>query len=320
MIKAFIASVRQSKIVHLLIQTFLKWQQDECLEMGAALSYYALFSFFPIILVILSIFGVIVEPTTDLSQQLLIEAQKALPPSAFSVVKRTLSQLYQGSASAGLVSFGVLFFTASGFFSALDRYIDKIWRTHPSQMPNQNLMTMVLGFVGRKLFAFVLIFGAAALILVSLLSTLAIDLVLKIVENFSNHLYFITIDRVALLSILQLGASLITLTLVVIVLFKILPSTQVAWGDIWLGALITATSFVILQQLVSNSVISLGSRFQSYGVVGGVMVLMLWIYLTSQIFFLGAEFTYIYAHLFGSRKALHAYQQRFDNSPNPYSD
>ena len=90
----------------------------------------------------------------------------------------------------------------------------------------------------------------------------------------------------------------------VMVLFKILPFTQVAWGDIWLGALMTVVLLIILQQLISNSVISLGSRFQSYGVVGGVMVLMLWIYLTSQIFFFGTEFTYIYAQLFGSRKTL----------------
>ena len=304
MVKSFKASVRQSQIVQLLVRTFLKWRQDECLEMGAALAYYALFSFFPIILVILSIFGFVVGPNTAIYQQILIVASETMPSSAYSIVERTLFQLHQGSASASIVSFGVLFFTASGFFSALDRSVDKIWRAHPSQNPNKNLISLALGFVGRKLFAFVLILGAAALTLVSLLSTLAIDIALKIVENFSNSLGFITIDRVALLPMLQLGVSFVTLTLVVMVLFKILPSTQVAWGDIWLAALMTVTLLVILQQLISNSVISLGSRFQSYGVVGGVMVLMLWIYLTSQIFFFGVEFAYIYAQLFGSRKLL----------------
>ena len=302
MVKSFKTWVRQSQIAQLLFQTFFKWRQDECLEMGAALAYYALFSFFPIILVILSIFGFLAGPNTVISQQILVVAKETVPSSAYSVIENTLAQLHQGSASASIVSFGVLFFTASGFFSALDRSVDKIWRAHPSQIPNQNLISLVVGFVGRKLFAFVLIFGAAALTLVSLLSTLAIDIVLKMVENFSNHVGCITIDRVALLSMLQLGVSFMTLTLVVMVLFKILPSTQVEWGDIWIGALITAILLVVLQQLISNSVISLGSRFQSYGVVGGVMVLMLWIYLTSQIFFLGSEFTYIYAQLFGSRK------------------
>jgi membrane protein len=90
--------------------------------------------------------------------------------------------------------------------------------------------------------------------------------------------------------------------LVVGLLYKILPRTYVAWGDLWLGALFTATLWSILQQLITNSVISLGSRFQSYGVVSSFMVLMLWIYLTSQIFFLGGELTYVYAHLFGSRR------------------
>ena len=309
MAKSFQALVRQSQIAQLLVRTFVKWRQDECLEMGAALAYYALFSFFPILLVILSLFGFVAGPNTAIYQQILIVAKEAVPPSAYSVVEGTLIQLHQGSASASIVSFGVLFFTASGFFSALDRYVDKIWRVHPSQNPNRNLISLAFGFVGRKFFAFILIFGAAALTLVSLLSTLAIDIILKIVESFSNSLDFITINRVALLSTLQLGVSFVTLTLVVIVLFKILPSTQVAWGDIWIAALITVTLLVILQQLISNSVISLGSRFQSYGVVGGVMVLMLWIYLTSQIFFFGVEFAYIYAQLFGSRKALKGCQE-----------
>jgi membrane protein len=92
------------------------------------------------------------------------------------------------------------------------------------------------------------------------------------------------------------------LTLVVMVLYKVLPRTHVAWQDIWLGALFTASLWLILQQLISNSVISLGSRFRSYGVFSGFMVLMLWIYLSSQIFFLGGEFTYVYAHLLGSRR------------------
>ena len=302
MVRSFKAAIRQSQIIQLLVRTVLKWRQDECLEMGAALAYYALFSFFPIILVILSIFGFLVGPNTAIYQQILNVAEETVPPSAYSIVERTLIQLHQGSASASVVSFGVLFFTASGFFSALDRYVDKIWRVHPSLHPNKNLISVALGFLGRKFFAFILILGAAALTLVSLLSTLAIDIVLKMVENFSNSLSFVTIDRVALLPMLQLGVSFATLTLVVMVLFKILPSTRVSWGDIWLGALITAALLVILQQLISNSVISLGSRFQSYGVVGGVMVLMLWIYLTSQIFFFGAEFAYIYAQLFGSRK------------------
>jgi membrane protein len=92
------------------------------------------------------------------------------------------------------------------------------------------------------------------------------------------------------------------LLLVLMVLFKTLPTVRIAWADVWLGAGITAILLLMLQNLVSRSVISIGSQFQSYGVVGGVMVLMLWIFLTSQIFFWGGEFTYVYTQMLGSRR------------------
>lgn len=164
------------------------------------------------------------------------------------------------------------------------------------------MTAIALNFLWKRLFAFLMVLGSAGLIFVSLVSNLAIDTLLKMVSGFSAHINLVSIDQVLLLHWLQAGVSFLLLALVVMVLFMVLPSTRIALTDVWLGGLLTALLWVILQQLISNSVISLGSRFRSYGVVGGVMVLMLWIYLTSQIFFLGGEFTYIYAHMFGSRK------------------
>lgn len=291
-----------SRWARMLGRTFLKWQQDECLEMGAALAYYAVFSLFPIILVILSIVGLVLGPNTMAFNQILAFAQGALPPDAFKVVERTLQEFHAGSASASIIGFGILLFTASGFFGALSRSFDKIWRVPPQHHSNGNVFAIALNFIWKRLFAFFLVISSSSLIFISLVSNIAIDTLMKVLDEFNQRINFISIDQVALLPLLQVSASFLILTLVVMVLFKILPSTTVAWGDIWLGALFTAILWVILQQLISNSVISLGSRFRSYGVVGGVMVLMLWIYLTSQIFFLGGEFTYVYAHVFGSRK------------------
>lgn len=294
--------VVRSPWAKLLGQTVLKWQQDDCLEMGAALAYYALFSLFPIILVILSVVGFVIGPNTMAYNQVLLFAEEALPPDAFGVFRDTLLQLHTGSTSASIVGFVILLFTASGFFGALSRAFDKIWHVHTPLNPHKGMVTIALNFIWRRLFAFSMALGSAGLIFVSLVSNLVVETLLRMVGEFNERIDFITIDQVSLLPWLQFGASFLVLTLVVMVLFKVLPSTAIAWRDIWLGALLTAFLWVILQQLISNSIISLGSRFRSYGVVGGVMVLMLWMYLTSQIFFLGGEFTYVYAHAFGSRK------------------
>jgi membrane protein len=83
-------------------------------------------------------------------------------------------------------------------------------------------------------------------------------------------------------------------------LFKILPSRRVHWQDIGLGAFMTVCLLMLLQSLVSNGFIQIGEQFRAYGVIGNVMVLLLWIYLVFQIFFLGCEFSVVYSQLFGS--------------------
>ncbi|MGF1571252.1 MAG: YihY/virulence factor BrkB family protein [Nodosilinea sp.] len=302
MLDFFKYRVGQSPWAKLLGRTLLKWQQDECLEMGAALAYYAVFSLFPMILVSLSIVGFLIGPNTVAYNTVLSFAEEALPPDAFPIVETTLMQFHTGSTSASIIGFCILLFAASGFFGALSRSFDKIWHVHPRHQFITGMGAIALTFIWRRILSFLLVIGATSLIFVSLLSNIAIDTLLRLLERFNNTISVITIDQVMLLPWLRLGVSFVILNLVVMVLYKTLPSTRVAWKDVWLGALFTAILWVILQQLISNSVISLGSRFRSYGVVSGFMVLMLWIYLTSQIFFLGGELTYVYAHLFGSRK------------------
>jgi membrane protein len=293
--------VGRSRWTKLIGRTLMKWQQDDCLEMGAALAYYALFSMFPMILVSLSIVGFLIGPSTGAYDAVLNFARETLPPDAFPVVQTTLIQFHTGSTSASIVGFGILLFTSSGFFGALSRSFDKIWHTRPTHHRLDGVGEVAFIFLWRRFLAFLLVMGATGLIFVSMLSNIAIDTVTKILEEVNQWVPVTAIDQVQLLAWLRLGISFVTLTLVVMVLYRSLPSTRVAWRDVWLGALMTAVLWLILQQLISNSVISLGSQFRSYGVVGGVMVLMLWIYLTSQIFFLGGELTYVYAHLFGCR-------------------
>jgi membrane protein len=297
--------VSKSRWVKLIGRTFLKWQQDECLEMGAALAYYAVFSLFPLILVSLSIVGFLLGPDTGAYDQILKVARDALPPDAYQVVQATLLQLHTGSTSASIIGFVILLFIASGFFGALSRSFDKIWHVHPRHRNTNDVRDIALNFIWQRLFAFLLVIGASGLVFASMLSNIALDTLQRLLEGVNNHVTRFTIDQLQLLPWFRVGGAFITLTLVVMLLYKILPSTRVAWRDIWPGAIFTAVLWIILQQLISNSVISLGSRFRSYGVIGGVMVLMLWIYLTSQIFFLGGELTYTYAYLFGSRRHHH---------------
>ncbi len=298
----------KAKPVLLVIQTLWKWQRDECFEMGAALSYYALFSLFPLFLVILSIFGALVGPRSQAYDHILLVARGGLPPEAFTLVTNTLLHLNRNSVGAGIVSFLLLFFTASGVFGALTRSMNKIWRVAHPEAEDNTLQTAMFNFLRNRLLAFILVFSSAALIVVSLISNVVIRVLLELIINIEwvrqTLETTLRISDLQLLRSLQASFTYFLMAAVIMTLFKVLPSTPIAWRDVWLGGLVTTGLLFLLQQLVSNSIIQLGGQFRSYGVVGSVMVLMVWLFLTCQSFLLGSEMTYVYAHLWGSRCGL----------------
>ena len=296
----------QSKFLQLITKTFLKWQRDECWEMGAALAYYGIFSLFPLLMVILSIVGFFLGTDTNVYSQLLRWAQDSLPSAAYSLVISTMRHLNQSRLGAGLVSFFLLLFTASNFFGALNRFVNKIWQVQTKRHSNNHLIAIALNFLKNRLLAFGIVLGISLLMILSLLTDIAIRVILKIVNNVNQTISFIKIDTLLLIRSFEVITVLLIVSLAFVVLFKILPSTQVALGDVWLGSLVTTSLFWLLKYLVSNSIVKIGSQFLSYGVVGSVMILMLWIFFTCQIFLLGCEFTYVYAHLYGSYR-----QRRF---------
>ena len=289
-----------SRPAQLIIQTAFKWNRDNVPGMAASLSYYALFSMFPLLIVILSVVGALVGPGTEAFSWIQGAIARYLPPEVHELVKETVIALNQNSVGAGVIGFGLLLFASSTVFAVLRRSVNTIWQT-PAQTANGNsVYQMALFFMLNKLSAFLLVLGTALLLLVSLISNIVIGTILKLVTHFQETFAFVDLDSSILSGGLQVSSSFLILALAIAVLFKVLPYSRLSWRDVWLGALLTALLLAGLQQLVSNSVVSIGGRFLSYGVVGSVMILMLWIFLACQIFFFGCEFSYVYAHLFGS--------------------
>jgi membrane protein len=304
MIQYIRSVVLPAKPVQLLIQTGKKWQRDNCSGMAAALSYYALFSLFPTLLVVLSILGSLVAPNTATYQSITKVVERSLPVEVHDLVNGTIISLNQSSVGAGTLGFIVLLFAASAIFSVLSHSVDTIWQSDKPTVESQSnsLHGTLISFLLKKIWTVLLLFGTLLLLLVSLMLDIVIRLILELVKYFQESVDFVKLDELPLSQGLELSSSLFILTLFTCILFKILPSSYVGWGDVWLGALITAVSLLGLQQLVSNSVITIGSHFLSYGVVGIVMILLFWLYITWQIFLIGCEFSCVYAHLFGSRR------------------
>lgn len=296
------STVLPSRPAQLLIQTGLKWDRDNVPGMAAALSYYALFSLFPLLLILLSVLGALVGPDTEAFRTIQTAVVRYLPPEVHNLIKDTVIALNDNSVGAGLVGTILLLWAASTIFSILRQSVNKIWQTPNRASEAGSLLQMAVFFVTNKLFAFLLVLGTALLILLSLISNIVVKTITELVTNFGETFAVIKIDELQLTRGLQVSSSIFLLALAICILFKVLPTITLAWRDVWLGALITASLLVGLQQLASSSVVSIGGRFLSYGVIGSVMILMVWIFLTCQIFFFGCEFSYVYAHLFGSRR------------------
>lgn len=296
-LKFFQTSILPSKPIQLLIQTGLHWQQDDCLEMGAALAYYALFSFFPTCLVMLSILGWLLGPQTDSYAQLIALAKQALPPEPYQIVQETLLNLNQSSLGAGLMGSFLLLLAASKIFEGFNRSVNKIWKLEPRSASRRGIKDQVIGFAKDKILAFLLVLSTVLIFLLSMLSHLAIQIILEVINHFERLIPGIKINDLLLIKSLQISISYILLATVMMTLFKVLPSRPIAWKGVWPGALITTLLLMLLQNYMSNGIIRIGENFQAYGVIGSVMVLLVWIYLNIQIIFLGCEFSYVYTSI-----------------------
>ncbi len=295
--------VLPSRPAQLLIQTGLKWDRDNCPGMAAALSYYALFSLFPLLLVILSIVGALIGPDTEAFRYIQSMIVRDLPPDVQSMVVGTIIALHETSVGAGIVGFMLLFFAASTLFAILRQSVNKIWESPNRVSDAGSVPKMVLFLIVNKLVAYLLVVGTALLLLTSLVANIFIRTVLDLLSRFQETFAWIQrVDELQLTRGLQIGSTIFILSLTLCVLFKVLPSVRPQWRDVWMGALMTAVLLAGLQQLATGSVVSVFSRFLSYGVIGSVMILMLWIFLACQIFFLGCEFSYAYANIYGSRR------------------
>ena len=290
--------------VQLVVQTGLKWDRDNCSGMAAALSYYALFSLFPLLLVILSILGALIGPETEVFEYIQKLIVRDLPPAVQEVVVGTIVALYENSAGAGIVGFALLFFTAGKLFAILRQSVNKIWKSPVRISEAGSVPRMVLFFVLNKLVAYLLVLATALLLLVSFVANLFIRAVIELVNHFQENVAFLQqLDELLLTRGLRAGSSVVILSITLCILFKLLPTVRPRWRDVWLGAILTAVMLVGLQQFAMVGVVSVLSKFLSYGAIGSVMILLLWIFMACQIVFVGCEFSYVYAQLYGSRRA-----------------
>jgi membrane protein len=273
-------------VVRLLRQAFSDWQADNAPRLGAALSYYTLFSLAPLLIVAIAVAGLVFGQ--EAAQGHIVSELEGLIGSSGA---RAIEELIKNSRKedAGILAtvLGVLtlFLGATGVFVELRGTLNQVWEV---ETPAGGLW----GLVRSRLAAFALVLAVGFLLLVSLLVSAAVAATDTILARFVT-------EPSALLHAINTGLSLVVITVLFALIFKYLPDTEVRWGDVWVGAVITSALFTLGKFLIGlylgHSTVS-----STYGAAGSIVVLMIWVYYAAQIFFFGAELTQAYARRHGS--------------------
>lgn len=265
------------------------WVDDYAQSMGAALAYYTMFSIAPLLLIVISIAGMIfgVEAARG---EIFSQLQGLMGQQGADAVKGLLESVSKPAESitAMLVGTVLLLIGATSVFGELQDALDRIWRA-----PKRH-RSGIWSLLRARLLSFGMIAGIGFLLMVSLVVSAA----LAAIGKLWGPLFA---DWEILASTIDFLVTLVFTTVVFAMIYKTMPRARVDWADVWIGAAVTSLLFTIGKMLIGLYIGKSGVT-SGFGAAGSLVVVLVWVYYSAQIFLLGAEFTWAYAQTFGSRK------------------
>ncbi|TIO72563.1 MAG: YihY/virulence factor BrkB family protein [Mesorhizobium sp.] len=276
---------------------------DNALSHGAAIAFYATTSLAPILLIVVAVAGIVVGK--DAAQLALsAEISGVMGPQSADLLKATIDTASRGWSGtlATIIGLVTLLITASGVFGEMQQSLNEIWKVEPSDMSLSSLVRARAASLG-------LVAALGFMLLVSLAASTAIS---ALGDFINQRLPFGEL----IVSSINTIVSFLLIALLFAAIYKVLPDRSLKWRDVAVGALVTAFLFTIGKSLIGWYIGS-SSIATSYGAAGALMVVLLWVYYSAQIFLFGAEITRAYSVKSGSRKDLAAVVAQPRNRPVP---
>ena len=267
------------------------WIDDYAQSMGAALAYYTMFSMAPLLLIVISIAGLVFGDEAARGE-IFSQLEGMLGASGALAVQGLLESVRKPSESVTATIFGVvlLLIGATSVFGELQDALDRIWRA-PVRAGQSGWWRLVRA----RLLSFGMILGIGFLLIVSLVASAALAALQKWWEP--------VVSDWAVASIIEVGLSFLVTTVAFAMIYKIVPRARIHWKDVWIGAATTSLLFTVGKLLIGIYIGRSGIA-SGFGAAASLVVVLVWVYYSAQIFLLGAEFTRAYAHKFGSRRNL----------------
>lgn len=274
-------------IGQLLKEAGKKFLADEAPRLGAALAFYTALSLSPLLLAVVALAGFIFGEKAARGE-LVEQLRDTIGQEAATVVEQLVAKSATGSGGvvATVVALVIVIYGASRVFTELQGALNTVWKV-PGRKPEGGIGNWIKG----RLLSFSLVAGTAFLLIVSLVVSAILSSVNEAVTGWLPGM-----DALA-----QVANFLLTLLLLILLfamIFQWLPETDLAWSDVWVGATATALLFSIGKYLIG---LYLGKAAvgSAYGAAGAFVILLVWVYYSTQIVLFGAEITYVYAKRFG---------------------
>ena len=272
----------------MLKETVLSFIDDEALSRGAAIAFYTVTSIAPVLLIVVAIAGLAFGH--DAAQNAIITQLSGLMgQQTAEVIQAAIASAARKSSGvlATIIGVATLVATASGVFGEMQSSLNAIWKA-------KSVATTVSRLIRARAISLGLVAALGFLLIVSLAVSAGLT-------AFGNYLDSIIPIGKLIFPILNFFVSLALLAALFAAIYKVLPDRRLEWRDVIIGAIVTSVLFTIGKSLIgwylgSSAVAS------SYGAAGGLIVLLLWVYYSVQIFLLGAEFTKIFANQHGSKQ------------------
>jgi membrane protein len=279
---------RTVQVVRLLKQAGLQWYKSRTFELGAALAFYAIFSIAPVIVLAFTVASLVLgkEAAQGRVSQ---EIESTVGHTVAVAIQATAQYTYQSGSGVPATVLSIVFFGfgATGLFLQLQSSLNAIWEVEPK--PGRGLRRNLHDRFG----SFLAVLGISALLLADLLLTAVLSSLGQIVPSSPAPQGFL------LWRATTFGVSWAFLTLAIALVYRILPDAKIAWRDVWVGAGSSGLLCLLGNHLIGWYLAAAGIA-SVYGAAGSIVIVLLWVYYSSQVVLFGAAFTRVYAKHRGS--------------------
>jgi membrane protein len=306
-------SFRWCDLKALLNDTLNEWYKHKVPRLGASVAFYTLFSLAPLLVVVVAIAGLWFGEEAARGG-IVAQIEGLVGPTGAAAIQAVLKEAYRPAAGvlATIIGLLTLFMGATAVVTELRDALNTIWEV---PAPEVSGLKSLLMFVRERFFSFAMVLGVGFLLLVSLV----INAWLAAMGAYFTGWFPAMV--------LQFASSVVTFAVITVLfalIYKIMPDVSLEWRDVLLGAGVTSL-FFNLGKLVIGIYIGSSTLASAYGAAGSLVILLVWIYYSAQVFFFGAEFTQVFANRYGSQptlRAKRAFLGRIHSThpqPQPYS-